>query len=128
MTENTNLNHIALQSNNETQAEIFFTKILEIPLEKEFTISNELSNAIFNIDEEVKILVYNNSKIKFEVFINENLKNHGYDHVCIEIKNKEEFIERCRKHGIKPFLVNKNDKKLLFVRDFSNNLYEVKEK
>ncbi len=128
MTENTKLNHVALQYNDEKQAEIFFTKILGIPLEKEFTIPLGLSNAIFNINEEVKIFVYSNGKTKFEVFISEKLKDHGYEHVCIEINNQADFVERCKKHGIKPFLVDKNGRKLLFIRDFSDNLYEVKEK
>lgn len=128
MTEDTHLNHVALQYSDEKQAKIFFTKTLGIPLEKEYTISDELSNAIFNINEQVKILVYNNGKIKFEVFINEKLKDHGYEHVCIEINNQRDFLERCKKYGIKPFLVDKNGRKLLFVRDFSDNLYEIKEK
>ena len=50
----------------------------------------------------------------------------GYEHVCIEIEDKDQFVDNCLKHGLKPFYVKKGDKDLLFVRDFSGNLFEIK--
>lgn len=128
MNEETSLNHVALQFQDSEKAEIFFTKILGLSLKKNFTISPELSNNIFGIKENVEIHVYENQDTSFEVFITKQSKKPGYMHTCIEIKNKEEFMKRCRKYNIEPIMVEKNGKKLLFIRDFSNNLYEIKEK
>ncbi len=128
MKEETTLNHVALQYYNKEQADIFFTEILKIPKLKEFTIAKELSNAIFKIKENVEVIVYANNNARFEVFITKQPLKKSYEHTCIEIDDKEEFIKCCNKHDLKPMNIQKDGKNLLFIRDFSNNLYEIKEK
>lgn len=128
MCEKTQLLHIALQYTDSKKADIFFTKILGLTIEKEFYLSEDLSNEIFQIRENVDIKVYGNEQVKFEIFISQKPKNIGYEHTCIEIQNKEKFIERCKRYNIKPMFVKKGEKTLLFVKDFSDNLFEIKEK
>ena len=128
MKERTLLNHVALKCKDEKGAKTFFTDILGIPLTKKFEISGDLSEAIFGIKENVDILVYDNNETRFEVFIGQVGKKHGYEHTCIEVDDKSEFIERCKKYKIEPKSVKKDGKDILFVRDFSGNLFEVKEK
>lgn len=99
-----------------------------LPLTKKFELKGDLSKAIFNINENVDILVYDNKETRFEVFIGEVGKKHGYEHTCIEVDNKDEFLKRCSKYNIEPLTINKDGKDLLFVRDFSGNLFEVKER
>ena len=53
--------------------------------------------------------------------------NYSYEHVCIEAEGKKEFIDRCKRYDIELLIVKKGGKDLLFVRDFSSNLYKVKE-
>jgi len=128
MEERTLLNHVALKCNDEEGAKTFFTDILGIPLIKKFAISGDLSEAIFGIKGNVDILVYDNNETRFEVFIGQVGKKHGYEHTCIEVDDKSEFIDRCKKHEIEPISVNKEGRDILFVRDYSGNLFEVKEK
>jgi hypothetical protein len=128
MSENTVLNHVALQCLNKEEALIFFTKILKIPMVRNFSVSKELSSKIFGIDENVEVYVFDNGEARFEVFIKNKTNKCEFEHVCIEVKDKNEFVNTCRSYGLKPFFVKKNEKDLLFVRDFSNNLYEIKEK
>ena len=122
------LNHIALQCSDSEKAKIFFTEILGLPLEKKFVVSKELSEIIFGIVKDVEVEVYSNNRVRFEVFIIQNEENHGFEHVCVEIDNKKEFIERCKKYDLKTIIAEKNGKNLLFVKDFSGNLFEIKEK
>jgi len=128
MCEKTTLQHVALQYTDSKKADIFFTKILGLTLEKEFCLSEDLSNEIFKIRENVDIKVYGNEQVTFEIFISQKPKNISYEHTCIEIQNKEKFIERCKRYNIKPMFVKKGEKTLLFVKDFSDNLFEIKEK
>lgn len=128
MTKGIKTLHIALQFSDRKQAEIFFTKILGIELNKTFTLSKELSNDIFGIKKEVTVDVYGNNKACFEVFITKIKIEHRYEHTCVEIDNKEEFIKKCRNYKIKPIFVKKGIKTLLFIKDFSGNLFEIKEK
>lgn len=128
MPEETKTLHVALQYKDRKQAEIFFSKVLELHLKKTFDLSEELSNQIFGKKEDVIIDVYANDYSCFEIFITKTQIKHNYEHTCIEINNKEEFISRCQKYGIEPFFVKKELKTLLFIRDYAGNLYEIKEK
>jgi len=128
MTKGVKTKHIALQYSDRKKAEIFFNKILLIQLNKTFTISKELSNDIFDIKEEVIVDVYSNGDSYFEVFITNIKTNYNYEHICIEVENEEEFVKRCKKYKIEPKYVKKGNRELLFIRDFSGNLYEIKEK
>ena len=128
MNVKTSINHVALQFSDKEKADIFFNKILGMPKVKTFTVSEELSENIFGIKSMIDVEVYDNGKARFEIFTEETSRIHGYEHTCIEVSNKKEFIAQCRKYGIEPLVVKKEDKDLLFVRDFSNNLYEIKEK
>ncbi|KYK30303.1 MAG: hypothetical protein AYK22_04155 [Thermoplasmatales archaeon SG8-52-3] len=119
--------HVSLQYSNRKKAEIFFNKILGLKLNKTFTLSKDLSNQIFNIDEEVIVDVYSNDKAYFEVFITKIITKYNFEHICIEIDNKKEFIEICKSYGLKPIFVKKGEKTLLFIKDFSGYLFEIKE-
>ena len=128
MKAKTALHHVALQCSDKQKAETFFTKILGLARAKSFTLSGDLSESIFGIKGSVEIDVYEDDTTRFEVFIDSAGKKAGYEHTCIEVESREELISRCTKHGIEPMLIKKEGKDLLFVRDFSGNLYEVKEK
>jgi hypothetical protein len=128
MTIDIKTNHIALQYSDRKKADIFFNKILGLNLIKAFTLSKELSYDIFNIKEEVIVDVYSNKYAYFEVFITNIETQYNFEHICIEVGNIEEFLKRCKKYKIEPKYVKKGDRELLFIRDFSNNLYEIKEK
>ena len=128
MEKKTVLNHVALKCNDEKEAKTFFSDVLGLPLSKKFELSGDLSKAIFGINDNVDILVYDNDETRFEVFIGDVGKKHGYEHTCIEVDDKKKFIERCKKHEIEPLTIKKEGKDLLFVRDYCGNLFEVKEK
>jgi len=127
MDEKTVLNHVALECSDREKAKTFFTTILGIPLTKTFTVSATLSEAIFGIKEHVDVDVYDNEQTRFEVFITKTAKPSGYEHICTEIDDKQTFINRCKTHGIEPMIIQKDGKDLLFVKDFSGNLFEIKE-
>ena len=128
MAEDALFNHVALQCNDKEKVETFFTEILGLPIKEKFTVSRELSETIFDIDESVDVKVYGNNETRFEIFITQTEEKCGYGHVCIEIDNKKKFIDRCKQYGIMPMVITKGGKNLLFVRDFTGNLFEIKEK
>ena len=120
------IQHIAVECLDQQSADRFFTTILGIPKIKDTMLSKELSAAIFGISKNVPIEIFDNGKMRVEVFINTTRSEPTYDHICIEVDNKSDFITQCKKQGLDPFFVEKEGKQLLFVRDFCNNLYEVK--
>jgi len=122
----TSIQHVALEFLSKEKADIFFKEILGLNLVKNFKLSKELSKIIFDIDGEVDVLVYQYKDSIFEVFITISKIKKTFNHVCIQVDDKDGFVKKCEKNNLNPLFVNKGDKKLLFVRDFSDNLYEIK--
>ena len=118
--------HIGLQCSNKDEAILFFQEVCGFSLMKSFELNNELSKKIFSIDKSIDVLVFKKKGVYFEIFINQSGCDKNYSHVCLSVGNLDKFFETCKLHGLKPFSVMKNEKELFFVRDFSENLYEVK--
>lgn len=124
----TSLNHIALQYQNKRDAEIFFSDILGIPKTRSFMVSADLSKEIFGITKNVDVDVFDNGIIRFEIFYMVDTHHSSFSHICIEVESKEKFIQTCKKYKLNPYIIKKGEKELLFAKDFSNNLYEIKNK
>jgi catechol 2,3-dioxygenase-like lactoylglutathione lyase family enzyme len=128
MTKEIKTSHVALQYSDREKAEIFFKKILLLALKKTFTLSKKLSKDIFEINKDVIVDVYSNNDAYFEVFITKTKTKYNYEHICIEVDDIEDFVKRCKNYKIEPKYIKKGNKELIFVRDFSGNLYEIKGK
>ena len=125
MTAKTILQHVALNCKDKIKADIFFTKILDLKLQKTSSLTSELSEKIFGTFKQVDVIVYSDNFTIFEIFLTQKEVKHYFEHVCIKVKNKKEFIIKCENYGLKPFKINKGEKQLLFVKDFSGNLFEI---
>lgn len=128
MAETGMIHHVAIESENEAFADRFFSSVLGLSKVKSSVLSAELSLAIFKINQEVRFYVYEKGSTRFEVFVTGRFGMKSFVHVCIAVDDKDAFVRCCRDHGLEPFFVEKNKKELLFVRDFSGNLFEVFEK
>lgn len=128
MDKQTVLQHVALECASTQLADIFFIKVLGIPKVKSTMLSQELCSSIFQIDRAVPMETYDNGTARFEVFISADPKKSSFGHIGLVIDNISDFVARCKDHGLTPFFVQKGEKQLLFVRDFSENLFEVIEK
>lgn len=122
------VHHVALQCRDRQGAVDFFTRVLGLQLVKSFFLSRELSAEIFNVDEKVEVLVFENQDVYFEVFISERLIDPGFTHVCVSVSDVELFLDRCKQVGVESFFVEKGGKQLLFVRDVDGNLFEIKKR
>lgn len=125
MPEGTIIQHVALEYSDKETADRFFSEILGMEKIKTTILPRALSFSIFGIDSDVDMVVYANETSRFEVFIHPKRKEHGFAHVGLKITDQDECVARCKTHGLKPFFIQKNDKQLLFVRDFSGNLFEI---
>ena len=120
--------HIALHCANEKETEIFFGKVLNLKQEKEFILSSNLSNLLFNIRKDTKVKVFSANKTIFEIFITKIRPKTTFEHLCLLVQNTKDLIKRCKKYGLKILAIKRNNKNYLFIRDFSGYLYEIKER
>ncbi len=123
------LNHIALECADRDKARLFYSTILNLPLERSFTIDEALAERIFQKAAEVEVDVFRSDALAFEIFYPvHRTPQPRYVHTCIEVANKEELLRRCEENGKEPMLIAdpNRDRTLLFLTDFSGNLFEVK--
>jgi catechol 2,3-dioxygenase-like lactoylglutathione lyase family enzyme len=127
MDNDARIQHVALECESQQQADTFFVKVLGIPKVKSTMLPKELCSSIFQFEQSVQMETYDNGKARFEVFLTTEPRKSSFAHIGIAVENKTDFVTRCQRQGLKPFFIQKEGKQLLFVRDFSMNLFEVLE-
>ena len=122
--------HVALVSRSLINAERFFEQILGLQKVKEATLPKDLTQKVFNRPLECRALVYSGSGFAIEVFVTDAVKPPAdpLAHLCLEVEDREDFLERCRAAGLPVKRVPKGDSLLVFIEDFDRNLYEIKER
>ena len=123
------LKHIALTSSTEENADRLYHDVLGLRKINEKTIPASLSNEIFCVNAELKIVNYTNDAVHFEIFIcdTRHIKTDTIGHVCLEVEDLEAFLERCRQNAIEVVQVPKGDARITFIKDVDGSLFEIKE-
>ena len=124
------LQHMALTCSSEKKSDKFYKNLLGLRKLEPKTLPSTLSQAIFKVDSELKVINYMDEYVHFEIFItfpySNNISQIG--HVCLAVKNLEAFLGRCRSMDVEIVQVPKGDALITFVRDYDGNLFEIKEK
>ena len=123
------LHHVAVESRSEENADRFYKGILGLRRIKTSLLHKELSREIFDITRECQIILYGNENLTVEVFVLglDWEKSVSFEHICIEVEDREGLMTRCRAEGLKVKEIPKGDSLLTFIADFDGNLFEIKE-
>jgi len=127
MNDQIKIHHIALQCDNKEKALLFYQKTLCLKETKTFFLSESLTYNIFNLDLSVEVIVFQNDSLNIEVFIVPGKIKKTCAHTCFLVDNLVEFIDLCKKNHVDYYSVKKEDRNLWFVKDFSGNIFELKE-
>ncbi len=122
------LHHLALCCHEKRSLSVFYEQVLGADLVKSFQLGEELFQRIFDKKGAAEVFVYETRNLRFEIFVTDIRLWRGCAHVCLLVEDKNEFAKECRNHHISVKWVTKEEKRLLFVSDFSGNLFEIKEK
>lgn len=120
--------HSGLTCQTEENADKFYQGLLGLTKSQPKILPESLSQAIFNIASDLKMINYTNDDSHFEIFIHDQKKTKAgiIEHTCLEVENRDDFLNRCQSLGIKINRVPKGDKTLVFIFDFDGNLFEIK--
>ena len=121
------LEHIALSVSDNKEIEKFYTNVLGMKQIKNFVLRKDLAANIFGINEEINVFLLQRNKVVFEIFITTEYRKQAFDHVCISIKNREEFINKVLLNGYKVIRIEREIFDLIFVKDKDGNIFEIKE-
>jgi catechol 2,3-dioxygenase-like lactoylglutathione lyase family enzyme len=122
------LRHIALTCSSEERSDKFYKNLLGLQKSDPKTIPPSLSKALFDINSELKIINYLDDFLHFEIFITRHNTSgiRRIEHVCLEVDDLAEFLEKCRTLQVKIIQVPRGEKLLTFVSDADGNLFEIK--
>ena len=121
------LAHIALSVSDYKEIEKFYTNVLGMKQIKNFVLKKGLAANIFGINEEITVFLLQRDKVVFEIFITTEYRKQAFDHVCISIKNREEFINKVLLKEYKVIRIKRELFDLIFIKDKDGNIFEIKE-
>jgi catechol 2,3-dioxygenase-like lactoylglutathione lyase family enzyme len=121
------LRHLALTCSSEERSDKFYKSLLGLQKSDPKTIPADLSKALFDINSELKIINYQDDFLHFEIFITRHNTSgiRRIEHVCLEVVDLAEFLEKCRTLQVKIVQVPRGEKVLTFVSDDDGNLFEI---
>ncbi|MFO0792637.1 MAG: VOC family protein [Candidatus Brocadiaceae bacterium] len=123
------LNHIGITNKSEKQAIQFYQDFLGLEKTREILLVPELSEQLFSLSQEIKVLVFEKPGIKIEVFISDFQHAHpNFTHFGIMLDNFSEVTEKARRSQVDLIVGKHKEKSVYFLRDFSGNLIEIKQK
>lgn len=123
------LHHAAVVCGSRETAERFYRGVLGLNLLKTSRLSLELSEKIFQKRQECEFLLFGNGEVVIEVFIDGQASERtaSFEHLCLEVAEREAFMDRCRAADLKVNLIPKGESLLAFLEDYDGNLFEIKE-
>lgn len=123
------LNHIGVANKSESQALQFYQDFLGLEKTREIILVAELSEQLFSLSQEIKVLVFEKPGIKIEVFISDfQHASPDFTHFSIMLDNFSEVIENARRSHVDIIMGKHKEKTVYFLKDFSGNLIEIKQR
>jgi catechol 2,3-dioxygenase-like lactoylglutathione lyase family enzyme len=124
------LNHIGLTNKSEEDAIRFYRDFLGFELTRKSVVPAVLSEQLFSVSGDLSMLVFEKEGTKIEVFISPvyTLPGPNINHIGYLLDNFQEVLEKANQEGIELVIGKTEDKTVYFVRDFSGNLIEIKQK
>ncbi|RLC29050.1 MAG: hypothetical protein DRH32_08005 [Deltaproteobacteria bacterium] len=122
-------NHIGVVCRSAENSDRFYADIMGLEKRRERVVPAAIIATIFGINQDVKIIDYGNDAFLIEVFVVDHTPpKQKVAHCCIELADRDAFVEKCAANGLPVIEVAKGDGgKIVFVDDFDGNRYEVKE-
>ncbi|HPE34503.1 MAG TPA: VOC family protein [Bacteroidales bacterium] len=122
------LNHVALNIHQKDELVNFYQNILGLHLAHQFELPEELSLKFFGMNQKLPAYMYTDDNVYIELFVHDQPVRPGVAHLCIEISNRENMIQKCTDHGYKVKRISRDNKPdLLFIEDKAGNCFELKE-
>lgn len=118
--------HIGISIKDPLDIDYFYIDILKMNIEKKSTLSASLAEQIFNIPKEIEIVTVRKDDLIIELFSTEENLN-TYFHICISVDNRNELIKQIKEKGYPCTIIKKDPFDMVFIKDRSNNLFEVKQ-
>ncbi|MEW6418466.1 MAG: VOC family protein [Nitrospirota bacterium] len=124
------LSHVGIINESEDKAVRFYHDLLGFEKTREFVVSAKLSEQLFSVSREIKVLVFERDCIKLEIFICPECRQRfpEYSHIGLLLDNLQSIKEKAQQTGVELIVGRTEEKTVHFLKDFSGNLIEIKQK
>ena len=124
------LSHVGIINNSEENALRFYRGVMGFRLTKEYLVPAQLSEQIFAIPRDIKMFVFEKEGVKVEVFISPEYKPPvpGISHTGFLLEDLAGFVDKAGRAGVEHIIGKTADRTVHFIKDFSGNLMEIKQK
>ncbi|MFC2173438.1 VOC family protein [Acidobacteriota bacterium] len=120
--------HFATTFSSEDKARSLFGDLFGLTVIKEFSVDENLCGSLFEINQPVKIILFDAGPVAVEVFVSPETAGRSgwFDHLCVQVDDRSSFVERAEGMGLEIRRYVKNGKEIVFLKDWDGNLYEIK--
>jgi extradiol dioxygenase family protein len=124
------LNHVAIVNASEEQAEKFYGEFLELEKSREYTVTSELAEQLFNLSVDIMAVVYEKNGIRFEIFIYPDSvpATSEIRHTALFVDDLSAFLDRAKRFNVEHIIGKIPEKTVHFIKDYSGNMIEIKQK
>jgi len=119
------LKHIGLNIASASEVDYFYRGILKCWPENNTEVSEGLSKEVFQQDGDANIFTVRNSELTFKLFLTEKGQENAFNHLCIEVGDREHIAEKARAFGYPVVRIKQDSDELLFVKDKAGNIFEL---
>lgn len=122
------LEHIALTISDIDEIKKIYIDILEMKELKNFVLKSELAQKIFNINKDTSAFFMQKDDLFLEIFVTDEKLKQGFNHICISVNDREKLVKKSEAQNYKCIRIERDFSDLIFIKDKSGNIFEVKEK
>ncbi len=119
--------HIGITINEQSDLQAFYKDLLGMKKVNRFDIYEDLSEKIFGIRGPVQVTHFSSDDLLIELFLTDKRQRPIYNHICISVQNRDNIIKKAKSMGFSVTKIERESKDyLLFIKDKSGNMFEVK--
>jgi len=120
-------NHIGLTISESSDIRKFYQNILGMELQRNFVLNRFLAKTIFGMEKELEIYYGKIGNLELELFITDQEIPKTCNHICLSVLERDKFIGKIKENGYECIVLKREMSDLVFVKDKSGNLFEIKE-
>jgi len=122
-----NLEHIALNVTDPKEVIDFYQNVLGMVEIKNFILEKGLAKQFFGISMDTSVYLMQQDELVLELFVNSKSHHCGFDHICIEVENREDIVSKAKDYSYKCIRREREHFDQIFISDNSGNIFEIKE-
>lgn len=121
------LEHIGITINVESDIQAFYKELLGLKEVKKFELYKDLSEKLFGISNTVPVTHLSSDDLLIELFLTDKKQNPVYNHICISVQDRDNIIKKAKSMGFSVTNIKRESRDdLLFIKDKSGNIFEIK--